>query len=378
MSISSEIPKPPAYNLSFDLKTYCGLSQKEQQQIIDYTIPLEEELIWHQSGISNLDLIKGWQQRNLSPKVAADWYFRGYLPFEVDFFLKRSLSAQQADALISSEEKQMIRAQKFPPILLCDVAAWKEYNFTFEEALIWLLNFWVRPDTAREWVDIGFDFPTCQTWWKIGVHQAIIAKAWSDLGLSPEQVQQWKKLVNNANPDWVKQMINLALDPLKDSDCHLIQKLRPSSAIFWLKLDFEWWEIKAWLEANFLAYGIANRWRQAGFSPQEAQKWKIDTDMTAEQAKAWSDLGLTPDNFAGWRKAFGHPQQVRPWLEGNFTLEDAVVWQQTGLKTEETKPWIKAGISPQLALWCHKNYITLDEMLIRLEKNPENLDHLAQ
>ena len=376
MSISSSIPKPPAYNLRFDLKTYCQLSPQQQQQIIDYEVPLEEELLWHQFGITNVELIKGWQQRNLNPTVASDWYFRGYLPFEVDFFLQRNFSPAQADALISIEEKQTIRASFFPRIKLSDVAAWKEYNFSFEETLIWLGGLCFRPDTARKWCELGWDFPKAQTWWKIGIHQPSVAKQWSDNGLSPLQVQQWQKLVNNANPEWVKQMINLGLDPLKDSDCDLIRKLRPSSAIFWLNLGFEWSEIKGWLEANFLAYGIAHKWKQAGFSPLEAQKWKIDQNITAHQAQAWLDLGLTADNFAPWRQAFVYPSQAQPWLEQDFTVEDAKIWQQTGKRPEDAKTWIEAGISPQLALWSHQHSLTLEQLKIRLEQNPHHFDSL--
>lgn len=383
MSIAPDIPEPPKYNLDFDLKTYCQLSFQERKHIINQNLSLEEALIWQNLGVTNTELIKGWKQRNLSPQMAVDWYNRGYLPYEVDFFLKRNKSPEQADELISIDEKQTIRAQKFPPILLSQIAEWKEYDFNFEEALIWLLNFWVKPDKAREWCERGFSFPEVQSWLKISVTQPITAKAWLDNGLSPTQVKQWQQIVSNADPDWVKEMIDLKLDPEREQDRYLIEKMRPASAIFWQKLGFQWSEIKAWLSSGFVAYRKAARWREAGFSPSSAKAWRIDDNIIPEKAREWSNIGLNSQNFASWYQVFQDPQLARVWLEANFTASEAKAWNEIGLiSPKDAQSWIDRSISLDLANWALKNGISSRELSIWLASYPngdfETLNRLYQ
>lgn len=376
MSMSPEIPPTPTYDLGFDLRTHCHLSREEQQRILNQTIAPEEELVWNQLGITSPNVIKGWKQRNLTPEQAADWYRRGYLPYEVDYFLERDLSPEEADFLISTDEKQVIRAQQLPPIQLSQIAAWKAYGFTFEEALIWLLNFWVRPDSAREWVNRGFDFPTGKAWRTAGVSDPQEAQVWQASGFSPDKVKLWKKNVPDANPEWVQQMLVLGLDINNEAERYLIQKLRPCSAKFWQDLDFEWAEILAWVRVGF-SHSIAKSWRSAGFSPEEAKRWKVDDRINATQAREWKELGASPESAVVWRKAFGLPRNARSWLEANITPEAATSWKQANIRAEDALLWIEACVSPERALWCKKNNVTLNELLIWRKSGHEDLDRLA-
>ena len=190
--------------------------------------------------------------------------------------------------------------------------------------------------------------PEAKLWWSIGVTEATKAQAWLEINLSIDAVKLWQQLVSNADPEWVKQMIALNLDPNNARDRELIQKMRPSSAIFWLERGFQWSEIKAWLLAGFKAYGKAKRWRDAGFSPEEARQWLIDDLIIPERAREWSNLGLTAETFAGWYQVFAYPSLAQPWLEADFTHEDALAWKNLGIKEPlAATQLIEQGYTPQ-------------------------------
>lgn len=76
------------------------------------------------------------------------------------------------------------------------------------------------------------------------------------------------------------------------------------------------------------------KWKQAGFSLEEAGEWD-KAGFTLEKAGKWHNIGFaTPDEASPWSKHFSSPQNAIEWRDAGFSDPDvAHKWIQKGLDT---------------------------------------------
>jgi hypothetical protein len=226
---------------------------------------------------------------------------------------------------------------------------WNDAGFSEEEAKTWLdadIQLW----DAKIFRSGAVDLETAKSWWRFTGTNAV---EWMHIGiLDPEAAWQYRMadISSSEAAQWIGlgildpntakhyKIANMSPDEARDK-AGLISTLMQE----WKMVGHDSGEIMAWvihsvgvseaeswfeIEPNFY---LAEKWINAGFSPDDAQAWK--------------SVGLGPAAH-GWSKRAFSPAQASSWIQAGVTAPDmAQEWAQSGFCPEQTKRWIDAGYS---------------------------------
>lgn len=104
----------------------------------------------------------------------------------------------------------------------------------------------------------------------------------------------------------------------------------------------------AWIAAGFRTPAAAAPWIDAGFTANEASRWR-DWKFSPRTAAAWSgELFNDPFDAAGWRRAKFKPREASAWRSNGFgqtQSRQAQMWRDAGFDAGEAGRWHRLGFS---------------------------------
>jgi len=107
-------------------------------------------------------------------------------------------------------------------------------------------------------------------------------------------------------------------------------------------LTDEEYDIK-WQKFRMLFETGAYKWRDAGFTPDEAAQWYVNLFTTVKEASKWRMAGFKPDEAKQWRDT------------GFGSLHTAHNWHKVGLAPDEAAKWRKNRVDPGSAYRLHQS-----------------------
>jgi hypothetical protein len=111
-------------------------------------------------------------------------------------------------------------------------------------------------------------------------------------------------------------------------------------------------EARKWLPA-MRPIENAYRWRQAGFSLEEAQKWSDIPADSPMSARRWIQLGYSYYEALMWKKASIPLDVALPWKLAGYESDDARDWRSVvGDNIDKANKWKTAGFAAEeTRLW---------------------------
>jgi len=140
------------------------------------------------------------------------------------------------------------------------------------------------------WAEAGFDNPFELSIWSRAEFDPSQARLWLDMGFSCAQAQEWA---------------NCSFDAETAADWRSHQILDPKVALVW---------------------------ERSGRDPQTAQAWKEETSLPAEQAIEFLNAGIAvPGEAQQWASIFYFGQEAARWRNNGFSPEEASDWIGKGV-----------------------------------------------
>lgn len=91
-------------------------------------------------------------------------------------------------------------------------------------------------------------------------------------------------------------------------------------------------------QAHGFTIGSARKWIQHGYQIDAANRWRDAGVFSADDAKAWQTIGISP-------------YSVQPMLRAGMTPHDAVLWNELGYSYIEAAERHRVGQRPQPKSW---------------------------
>jgi hypothetical protein len=168
------------------------------------------------------------------------------------------------------------------------------------------------PEAAWQYRMADISSSEAAQWIGLGILDPNTAKHYKIANMSPDEARDKAGLISTLMQEW--KMVGHDSGEIMAWVIHSVGVSEAES----------WFEI----EPNFY---LAEKWINAGFSPDDAQAWK--------------SVGLGPAAH-GWSKRAFSPAQASSWIQAGVTAPDmAQEWAQSGFCPEQTKRWIDAGYS---------------------------------
>lgn len=205
---------------------------------------------------------------------------------------------------------------------------WTEQGFVPEDVLSWK-RVGIGPAEAREWVRAGIQF-------------AEWANQWKGEGFGPADAAKWVRTANVYTAGEFRKrgfspavatawMENGVLSALRAEEFREIG-LGPQEGGRWWKLHFYPKEIPLW--------------REAGFGPEDALKWRYGEKEYLDDGVSWSRTVFSVEWAREWRGAGFSAEEARRATLIGLKFPEAVEWKRAGFGTLEALHWRDSGFAP--------------------------------
>lgn len=192
-------------------------------------------------------------------------------------------------------------------------------------------------DEIVQWLK-GLDVPVFYEEYETEPYMAT-EKEWIEAGFSPKS-------------KWVEIGKSLGLSPKETGG--------------FVDFDFSVYEVREWVEAGIRSGKRAKRWKDMGFSPEEASVFE-QAGLTPGHAKQLLERGITAfhiyrlieQGISGEVLFNAMCEQIEYFLLQGFSIDDARKFKAAGLTPQEAKKWHTEGFSPREAIvWQGLGYST--------------------
>lgn len=126
-----------------------------------------------------------------------------------------------------------------------------------------------------------------------------------------------------------------------------------------------------------IIFGLTSmyKWKQAGFSLEEAGEWK-EYNFIPEEAKQWKKAGFTREEALKWQRHFNNffsanvwgnrsIQNAKKWHDAGFQNPQAAAeWQRHNFEPQEAVSWLRTGLSFYDAKRIKKSNLSLNKALL--------------
>jgi len=378
-------------------------SKPQLIEAIDFAISLGPKGMPQDSQLSSLRRRiaaqgKGWSSTALSPIAVKMMTANGLTVTDVLRCLELGVEASVFEAWCSSRwEKQGAQQVRLHRGESQTTAVWRAFDFdsgrfsnvlTFELSLedsikiyaskipsnylnSWFVNFeefseidkWIaagftRPETAREWRDVGFQVGEAQAWYDLDFSSASEAMDWCTSLLSFEdsrmirelgifsigEALEWKNLCVDFAPILqIKKQFNLSVDDLK---AFLRKGIDGRIALLLLNNGIPVETIFEWSDVNqeLLLQDEISVWMSLKIEPREAMSW-MECGISSSTASAMKSKGFNLEDWKKWTTKSGSSNLVVELIQ-NFSIRESIIdWLSSETDSALRESCVKVGLS---------------------------------
>jgi len=199
-----------------------------------------------------------------------------------------------------------------------------------------------------------------------------LQQKWKDAGLTLEEALEWKKSLNPKDlwgTEYIKKGLTLTdviqwKTKLKYNKIRIYEIFKLKEAGFTPEEAIKWKGMKFNFHTNNIVFDIPSMisWKKAGFSASEAQKWNDDgRGFTLKEAKSCMKLSFTPEEAEKKIELFRDKcsEQLK-WQEAGFSSEEYIKWRKNKFNIEQATKWKKVGYEHS-ARWINYNRNTTNK-----------------